>query len=390
MKSWTLALAMPLLALQGCVANGDGGGLGCDSFGTSAEEMKIAAFVDAAAEFDRQSSGLEAEIKGACDSMAQGLGITVPAPMANETAVQASCGAVSDEIRAIVRAALPTNGSLMVVATPVRCSIDVDAYASCVAECDVNVTVNNTLMCSPGAVRVGRCEASCSGECRVTGMAACEGSCRGTCSGSCTGECYGTCNGTCETMDAMGNCAGACDGTCMGSCSASCEGTCEGTCVAEVNGSCTGQCAGECSVEFEEPRCEGGVEVNADAQCEAACEARLDAQVECTEPELTITVSSDVNESERARFELLLSVLRAEYPNFLAIQKRIEGTVAAATSLAGTLEGAASGAIGLSIQATACVAQSAAATAQAAARVNVSFSASVEVSGSLSANASGG
>lgn len=381
-----LAVASSSFALTGCTGTGMPIGLGCDDLGADADAQKVSAFIDTAARFEADAVALEGEVDATCAAMAADLGIEVPAATADQLQVEATCGAVQAEIEAIIDAALPAGASLTLVYDPPVCSIDLDAYASCVAECDADVSADVMVECTEGRL-VGQCSGTCSGECRVDGSVACDAECRGTCEGTCSGTCTGTCDGTCSLTDAEGNCVGTCDGTCTGTCSATCSGSCEGTCVADVEGSCEGTCAGSCDVDYEAPRCEGQADVMADVECQAACEASVDVQAECTEPSVMIAADVAIEPAAQERFAALLGTLHRNYPRFLALSARLEAVAGSGADLVVAFDGAAGAAERSGLRAAACLTEASAVALQTVADLEVTVSVTVEVNASVSAAA---
>jgi hypothetical protein len=384
--SWVLAMAGSV-SLVGCSGDGPPVGPGCSDLGSTATARRITAVLTATDRLSTNSTALAGTLDTACNDMADELAIEVPAPGAGQLPVEASCGAVAAEIETILTAALPAGATLVITAEPPRCSVDVDAIARCAADCDVEVMGRAEVTCTGGNL-AGRCDATCTGECRIDGTAVCASECRGTCDGSCDGNCTGTCAGTCDAMNSNGDCIGSCDGTCMGSCSASCTGTCMGTCVSEVTGMCEGTCSGTCSVELVMPQCEGDTEIAADASCQAGCESRFDAEAQCSEPQVTVTVSMPVDLAAEQRLADLIGALQRHWPAFLSASSRLQATLAAGQDLVtsiGNLRGIA-GEVGA--QAAACLAVSANTAASAVTTLNASVTVSVEVSASVTVTGS--
>ncbi len=327
------------LALAGCAGmrmpggGSPGGSPGpaplCADFGVDADAQKVEAFLATGARFEAAALDLSAEVELTCEAMARDLGLEVPSAAEGELQVEATCGVVADEIRAILDGALPAEASLTVTYEPPVCSVDVDAYASCVARCDATLDVDAEVTCTEGRL-VGECAGTCVGECRV-------------------------------------------DGT-----------------TTEVNGACGGVCAGTCSVELEAPRCEGDVDVRADAQCEAACEASVDVVAECTEPRLEVAWDAGVDAEAAARLEQLAAALEAHYPRLLALEARLEAVADSGAELVTSFEGAADAAGRLGLRAGACLADSTLVAAESVATIDVTLSVTLEVSASASASASAG
>ncbi len=350
--------------------------LGCDDLGVDAAAQKTEAFLRAADRFTVEAATLQGDLEGVCQAMADDLGIEVPAPMAGQAQVEATCGAVVAEVDATY-ASLAAGVSVALTVEPARCYVDARATVDCVAMCDANFEATSDLMCSGGEIR---------GQCYVEGSASCGAECQGTCTGTCSGTCSGACDGTCSAVDGAGNCIGQCEGTCMGSCSGSCTGSCSGSCVAEVTGACTGSCEGSCDVEFVEPECTGGVEVMADADCEAACEAEASLEATCTRPSVEVVVTG-VDPASDERLAVLVRTLQRNWSDFVAIRTRIEASATAGAAFAESATDLAEASGELGFRAAACVAGTVTAVADAAASVQVSVEVTVEVSGSVSAGA---
>lgn len=362
----------------------------------SFEDGRINALLEATARFNVAATDLESDVLTACNAINTDLGA--------ETAedVETACNNAQAAIEAELTAAEGTV-SVVVDVVPAVCTIDAQATADCVAECDADFDVETTpIMCEGGELS-GSCSAMCRGSCTLEGSVACEGSCSGTCSGSCTGTveatcdgtCTGTCDGTCSSMGSDGQCNGTCEGTCRGecdgtiegSCSAECSGMCEGSCRADVNGMCEGRCTGECTVEFTEPRCEGGeVNVMADAECAASCEAEASVMAECTDPEVVVTLEGDVTGGD---LDALAATLRDNLPPLLAALEKAEVLASASVELGNQVEGAIDAAGSASIEALDCLRQAFTVYGEAAASVEVSVSASASVSGTATGSAGG-
>lgn len=360
--------------------------VGCRDFGASDDAVKVTHFLATAEVFATGSVELANGVEATCRAIATDLGVTPPAAVAGQLQVEASCLAVRDEIRAIVGAALPAGASLTLEYVPPACTIDVDVYGRCVAECDANVSVDADVRCQEGRLS-GRCDGMCTGSCRVEGTVACEARCDGTCTGSCSGTCAGECDGSCTATDAEGRCAGQCEGTCSGSCSATCSGTCQGGCVADVEAACSGTCTGSCDVDFIAPRCEGDVMVEADVDCRAACEARVSASARCTEPSVAVYFAGDVDPAALERLRVLIASLERNFPRLYALEAQLALVATSGAELVSSFDRAAAAARRIGTRATACFVDATAVAADAASRVDVTLSVTVEVSASASATA---
>lgn len=265
--------------------------LTCDALGADADARKIEAFIDTSARFEADALALSAELEGTCGSMADDLGIPIPSATGDQLQVEATCGAVAAEIQDIVDAALPRDASLEVTYEAPECTVDLDAMASCVAECDAELAASSDVQC----------------------------------------------------------------------------------------------------VETAETRsCTGDSEARADAQCEAACEAEVSVRAQCTEPTLLVESRVAVDPAAQARLDALIATLDAHYPQFIAVQARLESVVDSGVDLGATFGDAADAAGRVGVRAMACFADSTAVAAESMMTVEVSFSVSVEVSASVSADAQAG
>jgi hypothetical protein len=326
-KTWSPLLCAIVVTVSGCLRM-PGGMIAaeCGELGQSADAQKVEAFLETGARFEEDSLALASEVEGVCTVMAADLGVEVPSAQGEQLQVEATCRAVANEIHTIIDEALPSGATIEMAYTPPVCSFELDAMASCVAECDASFVAENNVTCEGGQL-VGACEGTCSGECRA-------------------------------------------DGT-----------------TSEVQGYCAGECAGSCDVAMQAPRCEGEAYVEADAHCEAACDARIDARAECTEPSLEMSWSIDVDPAAQARFDALIATLEANYPRLLALTARLENVVASGGELVTAFEGAAGAAGNLGYMATMCFADSTLLAASSLATIEVTMTVSVEVSASATAQA---
>lgn len=388
-KHLALVFTGLLASCSGGLPRNDGGVSGSCSgdFGATAEAQRLEAFIAASVAFSGQVESLDNDLRSTCTSMARDLGIADAElqPMAGQTATQAACDRVAREIATSVTAIRAEAGvQLYVEYQPPVCTVNVQAYSDCVAQCDVTYMPGmSTLQCEGGELR-GTCSATCSGRCAVSASGMCAGSCEGTCSGSCTGVCQGQCEGTCMTRDAHGNCNGQCMGTCRGTCSAGCTGTCMGSCVAMASGMCSGECRGSCSVAFMEPRCTGTVTPPmANADCTASCDARVNADARCTEPSARLALTGTVTVNAM-RAERLRTAIQNHYGRLLQLNGRLVAIGRSTTTLvqASTRVPSAVGSLGL--LAGTCATQAANAVTQAVSRVQVSAQVSVRVTASVS------
>lgn len=367
----TLALALLALTLVGCpvtrrggrtTGGGGGGGGACGGdFGTSNAAAKLEAFFAATAAFHDAAMGVETDLLAACQRTGRALGMAeTDLAGSGSNGVRDVCGRVEAELRTAM-ASLRSSYTIEVDSRPPHCEVSVDAYANCMAECEVNVDPGSVeITCEGGEIR-GYCDAECTGRCAVD------------VSGVCSGTCEGSCAGTCAARNADGSCNGACDGTC------------NGRCVVEASATCTGECRGGCSVEYREPYCTGRIRrPTASARCRAACDARIEASARCTPGETNVSIDGGMDAASQARFAQVQAAIREGVSAILAIRTRVQRLQAAGAEIVRTAPEIPEAAATVSIGAVACATAAAGAVGEAAASVSVS----VEVSVSFSASAS--
>ncbi|MEZ4340380.1 MAG: hypothetical protein R3B82_27485 [Sandaracinaceae bacterium] len=178
-RSTLFATVLCALGMSGCAGlpltygpYGGGSALVCDELGASADAQKIEAFLATADRFERETHALANDVEATCASMAADLGIAVPRATEGSLQVDATCRAVATEMQAIVRDALPTDASLEVIAEAPECHVDLDVMASCVAECDAELSASSEVTCTEDVV--GR---SCWGDSEARADAQCEAAC---------------------------------------------------------------------------------------------------------------------------------------------------------------------------------------------------------------------
>jgi hypothetical protein len=169
------------------------------------------------------------------------------------------CNAVLAQIKDNMKVAIKPKADLKVKYKPAVCTVDIQASAKAAAECE------------------GKAEADVGVKC--------EGTCTGTCNGSCSGKCDGK--------------AGS------GGSSAKCNGQCEGTC----GGSCSGGC-------------DGHADVDVSAQCKADAEVKASADVQCTEPELDISLDAGLM-IDASKAEMTINALKKGLPKILSVRARL-------------------------------------------------------------------
>lgn len=337
-------------------------------FGTGAEARHLHGFLHATSELHAAAMDTDADLAAACGSMGFALGMTdaeIRAGASGREATRVTCQNVLTRIDAESRA-LRADGALTLTfgVVPPRCDVSVQAYASCIAECDA--------MLDPGSIDV-RCEG---GELRGTCDATCTGSCAVVVDATCNGRCEGACEGVCAVMAADGSC----DGMCVGSC--------RGSCVVETAATCTGECRGSCSVAFREPRCTGDLRAPmASATCAVDCDARTAAMVTCAPGHVDVAVTGSASADLEARAARLTAAFEAGGAGVLEVAARARVLHASATALADASVSVAADVSTLGASATACATRAAIQAAEAVASLAVSVSVSVEISASFSATA---
>ncbi len=407
MKRISIGAVLLSAVLAGCPAGapgglgglgGGGGGSGggelsgqcMGDFGTGDAAQKLEAFLTATSTFVGTAAELERSIVDSCKQMGRELGVPDGdmEPSGDEPVVRSACAPVAAKIQsemADLRA--QANLTITIAATPPRCEVSMDAYASCAAECSAEYEPGQVdIQCEGGEI-VGRCSAECTGSCSVEVSGRCEGECQGTCEGGCNGTCNGTCEGTCSAQGPDGQCNGRCDGTCHGSCSANCQGSCQGECWVSGQASCEGECRGGCSVDYEAPRCTGTVTPpRLEAECEASCDARLNAEATCEPGRAELVVQGDYEGNIEERVNALRTAISGSWGTLVAVNAKLQRLAASGEAMVRTA-GDVPGAVGtLGLQAADCAGQAAAMIPRATASISVS----VEVSASVSASAGAG
>ena len=169
---FTAALALSLFA-TGCLRMpGMRDELACGALGADADAQKIGAFLDTSARFEADTLALSADVEATCAAMAADLGMEIPSATEDQLQVEATCGALAIEIRAIVDAALPRDASLDVAYDAPQCTVDLEAMASCVAECDASLAASSEVECIDGPE-----QRTCTGDSSARADAQCEASC---------------------------------------------------------------------------------------------------------------------------------------------------------------------------------------------------------------------
>lgn len=408
MKRTSLGLIGLTLATWSCTATGYGGGAAAvttgsatqvsgggegisqqcqEDFGSTVEAQRLESFLLATTSFVSTAAEVEQSLLNLCVRMGHDLGLSDAdlQPQAGEPPVRSVCTRVAQKIHddlSAVRAA--GNVQVTVAATPPVCKVGLNAYADCMARCDVSVQPGQLEMqCEGGEIR-GYCDGVCQGSCAAEVSGQCSGQCEGTCQGRCTGVCNGVCEGTCSAQGTDGRCNGACQGTCRGTCSAGCTGRCEGRCVVRGQASCQGECRGGCSVQYREPYCTGRVvPPRADADCKASCDAQLQARTECTPGEVHVNITGSLSGEGEQKASRLRRTLEENFGAVQVLGRKLQQLAMAGQEMVQTAQHVPDAVRTLGLRAAACATQAAAAVPRAMASVSVS----VEVSVSLSASA---
>lgn len=341
---------------------------GCDrDFGATHAAAKLESFFAATLAWNEAAMGVERDLLGACQATGRALGMSEGelSSQGGADGLRAVCGAVEQKLReemAALRSA--SSAEVTIDSRPPHCEVSVDAYASCMGECEATVNPGSVEMTCEGGELRGACDAECTGRCAVDVDAAC------------TGTCSGSCEGTCSARNEDGSCNGACEGTCHGSCEVSGQAT------------CTGECRGGCSVEYREPYCTGRVQrPTASARCRASCDARVEATARCTPGETNVAISGGLDAEGAARLARVQVAVRDGVSRIIALRTRVERLRTAGAEIVRAAPEIPASAAAVGINAVVCATAAAGAIADASASVTVSFEVSVSVSGSMSASA---
>lgn len=339
-------------------------------FGATHAAAKLEAFFQATLAWQDAAMGIERDLLSACQvtGRALGMGEAELTSSGGADGMQTVCSTVEQRLRSEI-AALRDAGhaELTVDARPPHCEVSVDAYASCMGECEAQVDPGQVdIQCEGGELR-GYCDAQCTGHCAAQVDAACSGTCEGSCDGQCS--------------------ARNADGSCNGQCS----GTCHGHCVVDAQASCSGECRGGCSVAFREPYCTGTIRrPTASARCRASCDAHVEAQARCTPGETHVTMSAGLDAEGQARLLRVQTAIHDGVSQVLAIRTRVQRLQAAGREIVQMAPEIPQSAAAVGINAVVCATAAAGAIAEASASVNVSVQVSVSFSASASASGSAG
>lgn len=369
--AFSVASCGPLSRPARSGGGGGGGSAGFSSqcrgdFGVTAAASRFEAFMAATYELHQAAEDAQRSLLVACRSMGEALEMPAAELSGEGTeGMRAVCTAVSERLRTELAAAREGSETTVEVRTsPPHCEARFDAYASCAAECDVNVQPGQLEMqCEGGELR-GGCTGECSGRCAVDVSARCEGTCEGIC------------DGTCSAQGADGSCAGTCDGTCRGEC------------VTDASATCSGECRGSCSVEWQEPYCTGSyTPPQVDADCRAACEARVEASMECTPGTAELVVTGGPDAEAEARLARVREAIRVGLASVLATRERMQRIQESGRRVLAELEQLPAAVRTLGVSAAVCSAGALADLTSSMQTVTVSVEVSVSVSASASASA---
>ena len=371
MRHVTLGLTLLLALVVSCgpIARGGrgsgGGGGGRTSmascggdFGATHQAAKIEAFFLATARFQDAAFEAHDQLLAACRST----GLALEMSEAELTGdLRTVCTAANDRLASEL-ASLRATYTVRVEAQPPHCEVSVEAYGSCMAECEAEVDPGQVqITCDGGELR-GYCDAQC------------QGSCAADVSGQCSGTCEGACAGTCSAYAADGSCAGACDGNC------------QVRCVVSAQASCQGECRGGCSVEYREPYFTGRVRrPSASARCRASCDARVEAEARCTPGQANIAIEGGLDAEQQARLARVQRAMREGVSAILGLRERVQRLQRNGAEIIRLAPEIPQAAMAVSLNAVACATAAAAATAEASSKITVSVEVSVSFSASVNA-----
>jgi hypothetical protein len=376
---------------------------GCDEFQQGPEatarldiDTNVKTFVSASSELKAVVGQIKIDVKSACVDICNRLGVedTWSALGDDDDSISnkggtGACDKAAAEIDAIMREHKAAAKFALTVTSP-KCSVDVDAQASCEASCKVDAA------CKPGEIDVvTRCDPAqlsvqCGGTCNFN--AVCQGTasvavqCHGECNAICKGHCAGTCVGESGVMSSDGECSGKCKGTCKGSCEGDCRITEQGGIACGASATCKGGCTGT----YTAPRCETELKAlppqcNVDANCQASCSSRARCNVKCEQPRVLLIADTRVS----PKVEALKLAIEANFPK-LVLAAKTQGPLVfrAVEDMAVSGTAVVRSSATLSGKAVACSAVAAQAAASASVTMSVSVEASAKVETSCSSNES--
>jgi hypothetical protein len=250
-------------------------------------QAKVASLTAASEALIAASDGLKEEVATACYNIASDLDVPdiepVPAEITDDY-VNTICTAAATAINEQVAAATAVD----VIVQGGYCTVDAQAQLDCEAECQIEGECDPGSIetrCDPGYLSV-ECNGACEADAWCEGSVEFEANCNGQCSGMCKGQC-----GDVATPAEGQECTGVCNGTCTGECHLAADADLE--CGASV------RCRGGCTTDYQAPRCETTIEepvCNVDADCNAGCQGQASFEATCTEPEVLVVVTGDVDE----------------------------------------------------------------------------------------------
>ncbi len=194
------------------------------------------------------------------------------------------------------------------------------------------------------------------------------------------------------TAKAAAECEGKASADVKAQCSGTCHGKCNGTCAGKAGtGGNAGECAGECKGTCE-GKCDGHADVNASAQCKAQASVKAQADMECTKPELDISLDAKLV-VDKSKAEKMLNGFKKALPEIFSIKARLEPLKYAAQNLvaaAGELKDMGPKFVNSFKDQAMCISGQVGAAVKAATSIQANVSVSVEVSASASGSVGGG
>ena len=315
------------------------------------------AYVQATGDLSATASATLGDVTTACQNIALDLGAdAADASLTGKTGgklTSAWCSLAAAQINGSFGAKGTLAGAVSVDFVAPKCSVAVQATASCEGKCDASAMCD--VQAHPPTCEGGELSVDCKGSCTAKADVALE--CTGTCSAACTGsckatggvkvDCQGKCDGTCSAgaaggatakgtgIQADGSCNGQCDGTCTLAadapaitCSGVCDGGCSGSCVGKADASV--KCNGECKADYTPLQCKGGTfkaGCKVDAHCEASCNASASAKAQCTPPSVSVNAQLKAGADATALANAVNS-LEVNLPNLLlAFKVRGQGFI---------------------------------------------------------------
>ncbi|MBA3499004.1 MAG: hypothetical protein M4D80_03625 [Myxococcota bacterium] len=192
---------------------------------------------------------------------------------------------------------------------------------------------------------------------------------------------------------AAAECEGKASADVGAKCSGVCRGKCNGTCTAKAGttggnaGDCNGECKGTC-----EGKCEGHADVNASAQCKAQASVKANADVECTKPELDVSLDAKLV-VDKSKAEKMVVGFKKALPEIFSVKARLAPLKYAAENLiaaAADLKDMGPKFVNSFKDQALCITGQVGAAVKAAGSIQANVSVSVEVSASASGSVGGG